>query len=127
MRLFVQLRDTALTDVELATRFGISAQAIGKWRRKWGLKPKDVLHAHGLTAAWQWVNAAKKQAKKGQHKAARDLLIATGDVVVQPDQPPVQVQIGMVWTLPAQTDALAMLPVRITADAADSPHGNGET
>jgi hypothetical protein len=68
---------------EIARITGLHASRVSEITRTLGdlkAQVQQVLNTHRVKAAEAWGRAIPKAAKKGDHRPARELLIATGDV-----------------------------------------------
>ena len=79
----MELDADGLKPVEIAKLLGISHQRVCDITAEHGgikQRVRQVLDAQRVKAAEAWGRAIPKAAKKGDHRPARELLIATGDV-----------------------------------------------
>lgn len=79
----MELDADGLTPTQIAKTLGISHQRVCDITAQHGgikQRVQQVLNAQRVKAAEAWGRAIPKAAKKGDHRPARELLIATGDV-----------------------------------------------
>jgi hypothetical protein len=81
------LHAQGLTCRDIAKTLGLSHQRVSditKAVQDYKDAARDILESHAKKAATAWTSAIPKAAKKGDHRPARDLLIATG--VISPTE-----------------------------------------